>query len=183
LRLCLELRILPEKINLTKPNLIKMTDQKTHWKKTMNPNYLGAYALEPGKDLIATIESVKKEIVKDANGTDAECLVVHLKGTKPFICNKTNAKAISKATGSNYIEDWAGKTIALYIANVRAFGENVEGLRVRSQPATESNKKKKLNDTEFKRLLEAIRNQKFTVDKALDAYEFTKVQMNIILQM
>jgi hypothetical protein len=183
LRLCLELRILPEKINLTKPNLIKMTDQKTHWKKTMNPNYLGAYALEPGKDLISTIISVKKEIVKDANGTDAECLVVHLKGTKPFICNKTNAKAISKATGSNYIEDWAGKTIALYIANVRAFGENVEGLRVRSQPATESNKKKKLNDTEFKRLLEAIRNQKFTVDKALDAYEFNEVQMNMIVQM
>jgi len=160
-----------------------MTDQKTHWKKTMNPNYLGAYALEPGKDLIVTIENVKKEMVKDANGTDAECLVIHLKGNKPFICNKTNAKAISKATGSNFIEDWTGKSIALYIANVRAFGENVEAVRVRSQAATESNKKKKLNNEDFKRLLEAIKSGKYTVEKALDAYEFTEVQMNLIIQM
>ena len=160
-----------------------MTDLKTHWKKTMNPNYLGAYALEPGKDLIVTIESVKKEMVKDANGTDAECLVLHLKGTKPFICNKTNAKAISKATGSNFIEDWTGKSISLYIANVRAFGENVEAVRVRSQAATESNKKKKLNNEDFKRLMDAIKSGKFTVEKAFDAYEFTEVQMNLIIQM
>ena len=105
------------------------------------------------------------------------------RAVKCFICNKTNAKAISKATGSNFIEDWTGKSIALYIANVRAFGENVEAVRVRSQAATESNKKKKLNNEDFKRLLEAIKTGKFTVEKALDAYEFTEVQMNLIIQM
>ena len=36
---------------------------KTHWKKLSNPDYLGAYALDPGKDLIVTIQSVGEERV------------------------------------------------------------------------------------------------------------------------
>ena len=29
---------------------------KTHWKKLNNPDFLGAYALEPGEDLIGVKE-------------------------------------------------------------------------------------------------------------------------------
>lgn len=156
---------------------------KTHWKKMTNPNYLGAYALTPGSDLIAKITEVKKEMVKDSNGTESECLVVYLQGQKPFICNKTNAKAIAKAVGSNYIEDWTGKVISLYIATVRAFGESVEGLRVRTTKAPTEEAKKKISEDDFKKLLEAIKSGKFTVEKALDSFKFTEVQMNILLQM
>jgi hypothetical protein len=42
--------------------------EKTHWKKTMNPNYLGAYALEPNQDLVVTITDVKTEQVMNADG-------------------------------------------------------------------------------------------------------------------
>ena len=152
---------------------------KTHWKKLTNTNYLGSYALQAGKDLVVTITEVKKEMVKDATGSESECLIVHLQNQKPLICNKTNAKSIAKATGSPFIEDWKGKQIALYIASVRAFGETVDGLRVR--PTTV--KTKALSDDEFKKLLEAIKSGKYTVEKAMDSFKFTEVQMNILIQM
>ena len=157
-----------------------MTDQdKTHWKKLTNTNYLGSYALQPGKDLVVTITDVKKEMVKDATGSESECLIINLQNQKPLICNKTNAKSIAKAVGSPFIEDWKGKQIALYIASVRAFGETVDGLRVR--PTTV--KTKALSDEEFKKLLEAIKSGKYTVEKAMDSFKFTEVQMNILIQM
>ena len=152
---------------------------KTHWKKLTNTNYIGSYALQPGKDLVVTITEVKKEMVKDATGSESECLIVHLQNQKPLICNKTNAKSIAKAVGSPFIEDWKGKQIALYIASVRAFGETVDGLRVR--PTTV--KTKALSDEEFKKLLEAIKSGKYTVEKAIDSFKFTEVQMNILIQM
>ena len=157
-----------------------MTDQdKTHWKKLTNTNYLGSYALQPGKDLVVTITDVKKEMVKDATGSESECLIINLQNQKPLICNKTNAKSIAKAVGSPFIEDWKGKQIALYIASVRAFGETVDGLRVR--PTTV--KTKALSDDEFKKLLEAIKSGKYTVKKAMDSFKFTDVQINILIQM
>jgi len=61
-----------------------MTDQKTHWKKTMNPNYLGAYALEPNQDLIVKITDVKTESVMNADGRNEECLVAYLENQKPL---------------------------------------------------------------------------------------------------
>ena len=41
---------------------------QTHWKKLQNPDYLGAYSLDPGKTLIVTIKLLKKEVV---TGPDA----------------------------------------------------------------------------------------------------------------
>ena len=35
----------------------------THWKKLTNPNYLGAYSIENGQDLILTIKYVQEEKV------------------------------------------------------------------------------------------------------------------------
>lgn len=104
----------------------------THWKKLHNPDYIGAYALEEGKDLIVTIKSVGIEKVKNERGTE-ECVVAHFveKGVKPMILNSTNSKIIQKIHKTPYIEQWAGKQIQLYIANIKAFGEVVEALRIR----------------------------------------------------
>ncbi len=105
---------------------------KTHWKKLTNPDYLGAYALEPGKDLITTIQHVCEEKVIGTDGKKEDCTVVHFQGNiKPLILNVTNAKTIEKIYGTPYIEDWAGKKIQIYTAKVKAFGEVVEALRIR----------------------------------------------------
>lgn len=105
---------------------------KTHWKKLTNPDYLGAYALEDGKDLIVTIKEVKLEMVPGQNGAKEEQVVAHLEnGVKPFILNKTNMKRIAQVTGTPYIEEWAGQNIQLYKELVSAFGTTTEALRVR----------------------------------------------------
>lgn len=50
-----------------------------------------------------------------------------------MIVNSTNAKAITLAVGSPYIEDWTGKKITLYVAKIKAFGEQVDALRVKKE--------------------------------------------------
>lgn len=108
-------------------------ETKTHWKKLHNPDYLGAYALTPGQDLIATIKKVQNEIVTGPDGKKEECMVMHFteKDTKPMIVNATNAKQIQKLFKTPYIEEWSGRKIQLFIDHVKAFGEVVEALRVR----------------------------------------------------
>lgn len=112
---------------------------KTHWKKLSNPDYLGAYALDPGKDLVLTIKSVAEENVIGADGKKEDCIVMRFReNVKPMIVNATNAKTIQKIYHTPYIEDWAGCKIQLYSAQVKAFGEVVDALRIRpSVPKTE----------------------------------------------
>ena len=109
-----------------------MEEKVTHWKKLTDPNYIGAEILQPGQELTLVIERVVKEQVKSAAGTN-ECIVAYFKGAKKgMILNKTNCKIISKRLDSPYIEQWVGKSITIYAAKVRAFGELVEALRVKA---------------------------------------------------
>ena len=111
-----------------------MSELKTHWKKLTNPNYIGAHDLLPGQELKITLESISNEMVTGSDGTQTQCVVAKIKGAKkPMILNKTNMKIIAKLLGSNYIEDWQGASIIIYAAKVKAFGEQVESLRVKNQ--------------------------------------------------
>jgi hypothetical protein len=106
---------------------------QTHWKKLNNPEYIGAYALDPGKDLIATIKSVTKEKVVGADGKKEECIVMRFmeNNLKPMILNSTNAKTIQKLYKTPYIEEWSGRKIQIFVDQVKAFGDVVEALRIR----------------------------------------------------
>ena len=107
-------------------------DIKTHWRKLSNPNYIGAYSLDPGSDLILTIKNVKNELVIGTDGKKEECIVVYFSDNdKPMILNSTNAKTIAKLYKSPYIEDWSNRKIQLYVDKIKAFGELVEALRIR----------------------------------------------------
>jgi len=106
----------------------------THWKKLVNPDYIGAYTIMDGttdKELVVTIEKVVRQQVLGADGKKEECTVAYLKGQKPFILNATNQKLITSALGTPFIENWAGQKITLYVARVKAFGDTVDALRVR----------------------------------------------------
>lgn len=103
-----------------------------HWRKTTNPDYLGAYALEDGKDMIVTIKDVKQEVITGQKGEKEECTVLYFEGdVKPMILNKTNMKSIAKVCGSPYLDDWCKHDIQLYGEMVTAFGETGLALRVR----------------------------------------------------
>lgn len=112
---------------------------KTHWKKLTNPLYLGAYDFQPGEERNLKIKEVKRENVTGPDGKKEECTVAHLVNSKPIILNSTNSKRITKALNTPYIEDWAGKTITVYVeAGVRAFGEITDAIRIRpAAPITE----------------------------------------------
>jgi len=108
--------------------------EKTHWKKLTNPNYIGSHDLQPNQELKITIESVSKQMIKGNEGKEEEAVVAKIVGAKkPMILNKTNMKIIAKVLDSPYVQDWAGKSIIIYSAKVRAFGEMVEALRVKNQ--------------------------------------------------
>lgn len=105
---------------------------KTHWKKLNNPDFLGAYALEPGKDMVLTIASVKEESFTGQDGKkDTGIICRFVENVKPMILNSTNSKTISKIYNTPYVEDWVGKKIQIHSAMIKAFGDVVEGLRIR----------------------------------------------------
>lgn len=105
----------------------------THWKKLTNPNYIGSHDLQPGQELKITIESVSQEMIKGQDGKEEMAIVAKIVGAKkPMILNKTNCKIISKVHETPYIEQWSGKSIIIYSAKVKAFGEMVEALRVKN---------------------------------------------------
>ena len=108
---------------------------ETHWKRLINPDYLGAYSLDPGKDMILTIGSVKREVITGTGGKQEECTVCHWQeNQKPMILNRTNCRTISKVCGSPYIENWAGKKVQIYATTTKFGGDTVECLRIRKDP-------------------------------------------------
>lgn len=132
----------------------------THWKKLTNPNYLGSYSLDPGKDLTVEIVKVAKELVTGSGGEKEECIVATLKDQKPLILNKTNCKTIEKLVGSPYIEEWSGKKITLYAEKVKAFGEVVDALRVRKQVVEDTRPVLDQSGDRWDGAVEALRNGK-----------------------
>jgi hypothetical protein len=108
----------------------------THWKRYRNPDYFGAYCFNyAGEERTLTIKMARKETIKGSDGKKQECLVVHwAENEKPFIINATNSKAITKVAKTPYVERWVGIRITLYVAQISAFGEDVEALRVRPFP-------------------------------------------------
>ena len=105
----------------------------THWKRLNNPDYIGAYAFDPGEEKTGTIDFVRRESVVGADGKREDCTVCHFKerDLKPLILNTTNCKMITKLYKTPYIENWAGKKIILVVREVKAFGEVVDAVRVK----------------------------------------------------
>ena len=107
----------------------------THWKKLNNPNYLGAYAFEPGEEKTGTIDRVVQEKVTGSDGKAEECIVCYFKekALKPLILNVTNCKTITKLYNTPYIENWARKKITMHVKPVKAFGDMVDAVRIKNK--------------------------------------------------
>lgn len=146
---------------------------KTHWKRLMNPDYIGAYWLPEGEDVTVTIDYVVREMITGTGGKKEECTVAHLKGVKPFILNATNSKTIAKLYGP-YIEDWAGKRITLYASTTKLAGDTVECLRVRPQVAAKV--AKPINQDRFSKAIAAIKAGTYTAVQLRAAAALTDEQ-------
>ena len=105
-----------------------------HWKRLINPDYLGAYSLDSGKDMILTIKSIGRETITGTGGKKEECPVCHWQeNQKPMILNTTNLKTIAKMYGSDY-DQWPGKRVQIYASTTKFGGDTVECLRIRKDP-------------------------------------------------
>ena len=102
------------------------------FRKFMDKSFLGSWDVPDTGDLILTIDHVSRDDVQNEKGHEKK-MALHFKERdyKPMICNTTNAKAISQAYGSTKVEDWEGKKIGIYKAQISAFGQVQECLRVR----------------------------------------------------
>jgi len=98
----------------------------THWKKNNDSNFIS------GEDLIGNVKGLKSEMVVVLDKfTDAESFdqkkqsKVTVTGLffktidnkpiyKPSILNKTNAKFFVKECGSDFMENWIGKTVIMF---------------------------------------------------------------------
>lgn len=109
------------------------SEKVTHWKKLTNPHYVGAHDLQPGQEIKVTFDKITMEDVETKDGIE-KCVVAYFKGAqKPMILNKTNMKIITKTLETPYIEHWIGRSVVIYSAKVRAFGETLDALRVKAQ--------------------------------------------------
>ena len=108
-----------------------------HWKRLINPDYLGAYSLDSGNDMILTIKSIGREMITGTGGKKEECPVCHWQeNQKPMILNTTNLKTIAKMYGSDY-DQWPGKRVQIYASTTKFGGDTVECLRIRKDPPEE----------------------------------------------
>jgi hypothetical protein len=83
--------------------------------KLFKSNYLRAADIE-SDNLTVTIEEVREEII----GQDKDSKpVVYFKGILPgLVLNKTNANTITEVLGTPETDEWIGRQITLYPAEV-----------------------------------------------------------------
>lgn len=163
-----------------------MSETLTHWKSQFNYDWLGAYSLPDGKDIILTIKEAKREKVTGTNGKKEECLVCYfMENVKPMIINKTNCKAITKILGTPFIEKWAGGLIQIGASNVDAFGEMVDALRVRKFPPKLNKPEKEkvaTGSVAWNGIVTALQNG-YTLEQAQTKYIFTKEQIKELINI
>ena len=152
-------------------------ETKTHWKKLVDPRYIGAYALPNGDDLTVTIDVVQRETVTMMGGKKEDHSIMYLKGQKPMILNATNSKSIHKLYGP-FIEDWAGKQITLFASTAKMSGELVECLRIR--PNVPVKVKKPITHERLTAALEQIKKGAYTIQKLRAQFLITDDQETVI---
>ena len=153
------------------------TENLTHWKRLVDPRYIGAYALPNGDDLIVTIQEVRRETITMMGGKKEDHSIMYIVGQKPMILNATNSKSIHKLYGP-YIEHWAGQQITLFASTAKMGGEMVECLRIR--PSVPAKVKPPITGERLTAALAQIKAGAYTVGKLRGNFTLTPDQETII---
>lgn len=109
-------------------------DKLTHWKVFQNPDYIGAYAFQPGEEKTLTIDRVEVGVVYNTEiNRKEEKRVMYFKDkdVKPLILNTTNAKIVADLFGTPYVQLWKNRKVILVVEKVKWRKETVDGVRVK----------------------------------------------------
>lgn len=137
---------------------------KTHWRKLKDTNYLGSWDVID-KELILTIKNIETKKVSTPDGKSEELPVMTFtEDYKPMILNATNFKNIAKAHGSNFIEDWIGKKVSIYITSVKAFGSVVDALRIKPTAPKVEKPELTADNSKFESIKNKLKSGETTID-------------------
>lgn len=157
-------------------------EQKTHWLKNPNKNYLGHWDL-PENDLILTIKKAGWEDVTDptTGKTESKRVVHFVENYKPLICNQTNAASIYRSTGIRYLEDSAGAKIKLFIGEDfdRRNRIKVECVRIRDEKIKQRPAMNP-NYPGWKKAKEALKKGAVTIEQLRENYLLTPENEKLI---
>ncbi len=123
-------------------------EKLTAWQSTRDTNFVGSSDLIVGadkenkpiyRDRIVTIDyvSAEEEVLDAQTSKKVKKSVAHFKekDIKPMILNTTNKQGIEQATGTIFLEKWAGKQVLLTVQQIKAFGKVQPALRIKPVPA------------------------------------------------
>jgi hypothetical protein len=158
-----------------------MEKQLTHWKKLQNPLYLGSYDFQPGEERIVTVKDVKREMVKGQEGTEEHTIVHFTEGYKPMIMNATNSKMLTNLSGSPYVEKWIGTSFKLVVIKIKAFGEFIDALRIKSEKVVKTLPDLILDSPNFIKVKDAITSGKATIEQVETKYKLSKEVKDAII--
>lgn len=115
-----------------------MSEQRMHWKRLLNPEFLGEYEFLPGEEKTATIKTLEdREITGPGGKKEIKPVMTFEEQIKPLIMNKTNLRMIEKLFKTPDYPNWYGKQIILYGDPTITFGnEVVGGVRIRKELPT-----------------------------------------------
>lgn len=106
-----------------------------HWRKVLNPDYLGAWDIPENKTLVLTIASFEQvEVIGSGNKKQKRNILRFKEKVKPLILNATNSKVIASMYRTSNMEHWVGKRIELEVQWVSAFGLETDAVRVKRTP-------------------------------------------------
>ena len=111
-------------------------ENKTHWKKLTNTNYLGSWDIPDNENILATIKNVEQsEIFNQQKQAKELCTTLKFveKNILDMVCNKTNLKTLELIFKSPFVEDWQNKKINIGKEKIRAFGKLEEALRIKKE--------------------------------------------------
>ncbi len=93
-----------------------------------------------------TIEKVSFEEIGLGRDKEKKPVIYFDEIHKGLVLNKTNARTIAKALDSEEFNQWTGKVVSLYRAEVEFQGEMVEAIRVKLKSGGKPTQKTTAND-------------------------------------
>lgn len=90
--------------------------EKTPWRKTVDPNFIGTYILPNDQPISAVITKVEWKMIKVMGQNKKQAIATFAPNPhfdKPMLLNVTNMKRLERLTESKYIEDWINVPVTL----------------------------------------------------------------------
>ena len=107
----------------------------THWRKLINPDYLGAYSLDNGngsyKNATYTITGTEQKEVTGQDGKKLKLILYLKESKKPMILNSTNSRTLEKLFKTAYVEQWVGRRFEVGVESVKVGPRYEDALRIK----------------------------------------------------